>query len=63
MGMSSGALDTREIFQVASQAAMANALWAFQLLAFAVPALSMAWALYSDASWSWVLVLLVQAPG
>jgi DMSO reductase anchor subunit len=63
MGMSAGAFNTREFFHGASQAAMANARWAFQLLAFAVPALLMAWAIASHSSWPWVLALVVQAPG
>lgn len=63
MGMSAGAFNTREFFHGASLAAMANARVGFQLLAFAVPALLMAWALFSQANWPWVLALLVQAPG
>jgi DMSO reductase anchor subunit len=63
MGMSAGAFNTREFFHGASQAAMANARVGFQLLAFAVPAALMAWAITSHTSWPWVLALLVQAPG
>lgn len=63
MGMSAGAFNTREFFHGASQAVLANARIGFQLLAFALPALLMAWAIASHASWPWVLALLVQAPG
>lgn len=63
MGMSAGAFNTREFFHGASQAAMANARIGFQLLAFAVPSLLMAWALHSHAGWPWVAAVLVQAPG
>jgi DMSO reductase anchor subunit len=63
MGMSAGAFNTREFFHGASQRVMANARVGFQLVAFAVPAVLMAWAIYSHSSWPWVLALLVQAPG
>lgn len=63
MGMSAGAFNTREFFHGASQAAMKNARLGFQLLAFAIPILLMVWAITSHASWPWVLVVLVQAPG
>lgn len=63
MGMSAGAFNTREFFHGASQAAVRNARIGLQLLAFAVPAILMAWGLSSDAAWPWVLAVLVQAPG
>ena len=63
MGMSAGAFNTREFFHGATQAAMQNARVGFQLLAFAVPALLMAWGISSHSAWPWVLAVLVQAPG
>ena len=63
MGMSAGAFNTREFFHGATQAAMQNARVGFQLLAFAVPALLMAWGIRSHSAWPWVLAVLVQAPG
>ena len=47
----------------APQAALRNARVRFQLLAFAVPALLMAWGISSHSAWPWVLAVLVQAPG
>jgi DMSO reductase anchor subunit len=42
---------------------MQNARLGFQLLAFALPVLLMAWGIASHSSWQWVLAALVQAPG
>ena len=58
MGMSAGAFNTREFFHGATQAAMQNARVGFQLLAFAVPALLMAWGISSHSAWPWVLAVL-----
>ncbi|MCB2000451.1 MAG: DMSO reductase, partial [Rhodoferax sp.] len=63
MGMSAGAFNTREFFHGASRAAMKNARLGFQLLAFALPAALMVWAMASHSTWPWVLAVLVQAPG
>ena len=63
MGMSAGAFNTREFFHGASRAAMNNARLGFQLLAFALPAALMVWAMASHSTWPWVLAVLVQAPG
>jgi len=63
MGMSAGAFNTREFFHGATQAAMQNARVGFQLLAFAVPSVLMAWGISSQSAWPWILAVLVQAPG
>ncbi len=63
MGMSAGAFNTREFFHGATQSAMQNARLGFQLLAFAVPALLILWAIAGPSNWPWVLAVLVQAPG
>jgi len=63
MGMSAGAFNTREFFHGASEAAVQNARLGFQLLAFAIPVLLILWGITSQAAWTWVLAVLVQAPG
>ncbi len=63
MGMSAGAFNTREFFHGVSLAALRNVKLGFLLLAFALPALLLAWGLASGAPWPWLLAVLVQAPG
>jgi DMSO reductase anchor subunit len=63
MGMSAGSFNTREFFHGASLAALRNVKLGFQLLAFALPALLLAWGVAGAAAWPWLLAALVQAPG
>ena len=63
MGMSAGAFNTREFFHRASAQLFKRIKWAFQALAFALPALLLVLGLASESSWPWVLACLVQAPG
>ncbi|MGR4868596.1 dimethyl sulfoxide reductase anchor subunit family protein [Variovorax sp. LARHSF232] len=63
MGMSAGSFNTREFFHGATLAALKNVKLGFLLLAFALPALLLAWGVASVAAWPWLLAALVQAPG
>ncbi|SFO06076.1 DMSO reductase anchor subunit [Variovorax sp. PDC80] len=63
MGMSAGSFNTREFFHGASQLALRQVKLGFLLLAFALPALLLAWGLASAAALPWLLAVLVQAPG
>ena len=63
MGMSAGSFNTREFFHGARLATLRNVKLAFQLLAFALPALLGVWAIASHTTLPWLLAVLVQAPG
>ena len=63
MGMSAGSFNTREFFHGVSRAALRRVKLAALGLAFAAPALAMAWALASGSAALWLLALLLQAPG
>jgi DMSO reductase anchor subunit len=63
MGMSAGAFNTREFFHGVSALALKNIKVGFVLLAFALPAALLVWALASQTTLPLVLALWVQAPG
>lgn len=63
MGMSAGSFNTREFFHGASLAALGNMKLGFQLLAFVLPALLLAWGIVGAGALPWLLAALVQAPG
>lgn len=63
MGMTGGSFNTREFFHGASQRAVRMSRLGFQLLAFAVPMLLLAWALVSGSALAWLLALASQAAG
>jgi DMSO reductase anchor subunit len=63
MGMSAGSFNTREFFHGVSIAALRRVKLAAIGLAFALPALAMAWALASGSAAAWLVALLLQAPG
>jgi DMSO reductase anchor subunit len=63
MGMSAGSFNTREFFHGVSRAALRRVKLAALGLAFAAPALAMAWALATGSAALWLLALLLQAPG
>jgi len=63
MGMSAGSFNTREFFHGASLAALGNMKLGFQLLAFVLPALLLAWGIAGAGTLPWLLAALVQAPG
>jgi DMSO reductase anchor subunit len=63
MGMSAGSFNTREFFHGASLAALGNMKLGFQLLAFVLPALLLAWGIVGVGALPWLLAALVQAPG
>jgi len=63
MGMSAGSFNTREFFHGVSRAALQRIRLLAIALAFALPALLMAWALAGGPAAAWLFALLVQAPG
>jgi DMSO reductase anchor subunit len=63
MGMSAGSFNTREFFHGASRAALKQVKLAFIVLAFALPAVLLLWAIGAQSTLGFVLALLVQAPG
>ena len=63
MGMSAGSFNTREFFHGVSRAALQRIRLLAIALAFALPALLMAWALAGGPPGAWLFALLVQAPG
>lgn len=63
MGMSAGSYNTREFFHGAGAIAVKQAKLAFIVLGFAVPAALLLWGLLGGPTFTWVLALLVQAPG
>ncbi|MBA3596800.1 MAG: dimethyl sulfoxide reductase anchor subunit [Methylibium sp.] len=63
MGMSAGSYNTREFFHGASAIAVKQAKLALIVLGFAVPAALLLWGLLGGPAFTWVLALLVQAPG
>jgi DMSO reductase anchor subunit len=63
MGMTGGAFNTREFFHGRTPALLRQVKGAFLLLGFVLPALLLAWGLATEALWTWVLALALQAPG
>ncbi|MBT2326206.1 dimethyl sulfoxide reductase anchor subunit [Variovorax paradoxus] len=63
MGMSAGAFNTREFFHGASRAALGQVKLAFIVLAFALPALLLVWAVSAHSALAFVLAFAVQVPG
>ncbi|MEJ5990879.1 DmsC/YnfH family molybdoenzyme membrane anchor subunit [Ramlibacter sp. PS3R-8] len=63
MGMTGGSFNTREFFHGASARAVRMTKVGFQVLAFAVPMLLLAWAWTSGSGWAWLLALASQAAG
>ncbi len=63
MGMSGGAFNTREFFHGRTSALLRQVKLGFLVLGFALPALLLAWGLYSGATLPWLLAAAVQAPG
>ena len=63
MGMTGGSFNTREFFHGASAHGMRMARTGFQVLAFALPILLLAWALLSGSALAWLLALASQAAG
>jgi DMSO reductase anchor subunit len=63
MGMTGGSFNTREFFHGASAHGMRMARTGFQVLAFALPILLLAWALLSGSALAWLLALGSQAAG
>lgn len=63
MGMTGGSFNTREFFHGASARAVRMARVGFQVLAFALPIVLLAWALLSGSAPAWLLALASQAAG
>jgi len=64
MGMTGGSFNTREFFHGASTRVLRSAKVSFQLLAFGLPILLLAWALVSGSDGlPWLLALTSQAAG
>jgi DMSO reductase anchor subunit len=63
MGMTGGAFNTREFFHGVSLGMMRQAKLAFQVLAFALPAGLMLFALSSDSPTAWTIAAALQLPG
>ncbi|MGE4239187.1 dimethyl sulfoxide reductase anchor subunit family protein [Ramlibacter sp.] len=63
MGMTGGSFNTREFFHGATAHAIGNVKAGFQILAFAVPLVLLAWAAATGASAAWLLALVAHALG
>jgi DMSO reductase anchor subunit len=63
MGMTGGSFNTREFFHGVSQHAIRQVRVAFQVLAFGVPLLLLAWASLSGPPAAWVIAWTSQAAG
>jgi DMSO reductase anchor subunit len=63
MGMTGGSFNTREFFHGASKRVFGMARVGFQVLAFALPLLLLAWAVLAASAAAWMLALLFQALG
>ncbi|HSW19220.1 MAG TPA: DmsC/YnfH family molybdoenzyme membrane anchor subunit [Ramlibacter sp.] len=63
MGMTGGSFNTREFFHGASMAAFRMARVSFQVLAFGLPLLLLAWAVVGESGAAWLLAFLCQALG
>ncbi|RZL88561.1 MAG: DMSO reductase [Variovorax sp.] len=63
MGMSAGSFNTREFFHGASRAALKQVKLAFIVLAFALPALLLVWAIAASSTLAFVLAFALQVPG
>ena len=63
MGFTGGSFNTREFFHGASLQAFRMAKVGFQVLVFAVPLASLAWAVATGSAGAWLLALASQAAG
>lgn len=63
MGMTGGSFNTREFFHGATQAALGQVRWGFQLLCFALPAALLAWVATGGPASAWWAALALQVPG
>jgi DMSO reductase anchor subunit len=63
MGMTGGSFNTREFFHGASATLYRSAKAGFQVLAFGIPLVLVAWAVASGSGAAWVLALVSQAAG
>jgi len=63
MGMTGGSFNTREFFHGASTQAVRMVKGGFQVLAFGLPVLLLAWALVSNSGLAWLLAWASQAAG
>ncbi|VWX61959.1 DMSO reductase [Burkholderiales bacterium 8X] len=63
MGMSAGSFNTREFFHGATLAALKQVKAALIVLGFVLPALLLAWGVFSGSSLAFAAAVLVQAPG
>jgi len=63
MGMTGGSFNTREFFHGASVKMIRSAKVGFQVLAFGLPLVMLAWAVAGDSSVAWLLAFLSQALG
>ena len=63
MGMTGGSFNTREFFHGASMQVLRRTRLGFQVLAFALPLVLLAWAAQSGAVLAWSLALASQAAG
>lgn len=63
MGMTAGSFNTREFFHGVSQRAFRSVKIGFQVLAFVLPLLLLAWAAAGGPTVAWLLALVSQAAG
>lgn len=63
MGFTGGSFNTREFFHGASRSAMRRARVAFQVFAFALPLVLLAWGQLAHAPLAWALAVVSQAVG
>lgn len=63
MGMTGGSFNTREFFHGASATVFRMAKVGFQVLAFGLPLLLLAWAMLGQSTLAWLLAFLSQALG
>lgn len=63
MGLTGGSFNTREFFHGATARVFRMAKVGFQVLAFAVPIILLAWALASDSRAAWIVALISQIAG
>lgn len=63
MGMTAGSFNTREFFHRASRAALRRVRVGFQLLAFAVPCVLLAWAMAGGGTALWLAAVPLQLAG
>ncbi|WBY01066.1 dimethyl sulfoxide reductase anchor subunit [Ramlibacter tataouinensis] len=63
MGMTGGSFNTREFFHGASTAALRSVRIVFQVFAFAIPLLLLAWAQHAESGSLWLFAVLSQTAG